>query len=177
MRLYTIIYIDSKKNGVVITKGCYKSMNVALSDMQNIALNHVKADGGERQETITFQNNKTLDEIKNDNILNTGLYLRNVEDNDIKTIHVYEKTVQDAGLLFSNLKNSIDKIGIFSITEINIDDMLLTQSREISNISLETIYQPKNININKNIITPNIFMNELITLVNAGNGFGLKSIK
>lgn len=119
MKFYVIIYIDYKNEGSVITKGYYESLSEAKNNLKSYALEYVRLDGGERQEKIALQNNCSIDDIKINPNLNSGLYIQ--ESPDSKIVHVYEKSLQTTGYIFSSVISNITKIGIFTITDIEFN--------------------------------------------------------
>ena len=55
MKFYVVVYIDSKTEGSVVTKGYYESKSEAEDNLKSHAWEYVNQDGGERQEKIAFQ--------------------------------------------------------------------------------------------------------------------------
>ena len=166
MKFYIVVYHDYKQEGSIVTKGYYESTIEAESNLTNLALEFVRLDGGERQERVAFQNEKTLDQIKLDPILTNGLYLQ--EGNNKKMIYVYEKSVRTTGW-FSSVVNDISKVGAFSITEI---DFVVPERFSCGcNKRMTTLKKP-------NVNSPNItFIGELMSLINDTPNDAIKPIK
>ncbi len=117
MKFYLVFLQNTTKDGNIVIKGRFESNEEAKTQLTQIALDHVRADGGDRQASVAFQNDKSLEEISTDINLNPGLYLK---END-GIIEVYEKTAKEVGYLMSNIKYFIEKIAVFSTTEIDFE--------------------------------------------------------
>jgi hypothetical protein len=182
MKLYVIVFIDCVKDGFVVTKDHYETLEEARDNMERCALEYVRFDGGERQTKITFQNDKTLDGIKNDYTLGPGLYLKNMEH----TIHVYEKSSSDTGIVLSNITCSLQKKCVISVTSLDIEKTKKPNNDEsfkppkdnewslADQTSSTTMYNSNKKSFIK--LDKTSFMNELSDVVLKGNGFGLKPI-
>lgn len=167
MKYYVVIYVDSRNEGSAITKGHYESLSEAEENLKSYALEFVRLDGGERQERVAFQNGRSLNEIKIDITLNNGIYLQEKDDKN-KMIYVYEKTTRNTGYLFSGVTGDINKLGVFSITEIDFNvperfscgcNKIKSGSTYVSKLKEEA---------------PLLFVDELRNIVSSSSGFNLK---
>jgi len=170
MKFYLVVYVNTEDSYSVVTKGYYESLVEAEDNLQGHALDHVRCDGGERQEKIALQNEKTLDEIKNDTSLNFGLYLKEVEKDGSKTIEVYEKVVRDTGTWRSYIENFIESKGVFRITDVDFNvPERFSCGCNVKRVSRTT--STSSILIPAPTMT---FLDELTKLMNTGGKFNLK---
>lgn len=169
MKFYVVVYIDSKNEGSLVTKGYYESMSEAESNLKGHAMETVRSDGGERQERIAMQNGRSLEDIRLDPNLNNGLYIQ-VSENG-KLIYVYEKSMRTTGYLFSSVSSYINRVGLFTITEIEFN------VPERFSCGCNTVRPPSHVKRPSDGHKTIAFMDELVTLIKENPGSAIKPIK
>lgn len=168
MKFYVVVYIDSKNEGSLVTKGYYESMSEAESNLKGHAMEYVRSDGGERQERIALQNGRSLEEIRVDPNLNNGLYIQTSENG--KLMHIYEKSMRTTGYVFSSVYSYINKVGMFTITEIEFN------VPERFSCGCNTVRPAVNTKRSTDGSKKIAFMDELVTLIKDNPG-SVKPIK
>jgi hypothetical protein len=169
MKFYIVVYIDSKNEGSLVTKGYYESMSEAESNLKEHAMEYVRSDGGERQERIALQNGRSLEDIRSDPNLNNGLYVQTSENG--KLIYVYEKSMRTTGYVFSSIYSYINKVGMFAITEIEFN---VPERFSCGCNTVRVTKQTKKTDDGHKKIA---FMDELVTLIKETPGSTVKPIK
>lgn len=117
-KYYLIYYQNVNKEGEIIIKEKHDNKIDATNALLKIAKEYVKSDGGLRQLEKTIQTNSTPEKINKDPKLETGLYI--IEKDGY--IELYEKKSKDIGYIFTKLIYETKKIGLFGITELDLNN-------------------------------------------------------
>ena len=125
MKAFIIYYID---NGMkMVQKDIYFCKELALNELDTVALDHVKQLEGQKQVAVAVQYGKSTSDIVLNKELKDGLYLRKEQDSVI----LYEKKdVVDTGIIFNGIKKDLVKIGSFGVIDIDFEDHLLPKKCE-----------------------------------------------
>lgn len=129
MKYYLIYFLDYKKNdSITIKENHYLTKEDATNNVERIALEYVKEMQGKQQADICKQT-KSLDEICNSIDIKNGMYIFKSNDNVI----LYEKTnLILEGKIWNSQTSVMDKLGMFSVTDIEIDDNILNNYYNIN---------------------------------------------
>lgn len=120
MRFGIICFLDHKKNDSIIIKNMYKTKEDAFNNLERVAIEYIKELQGKQQAEVCKQD-KTPEKLLADVSIKEGMYIKKVEEH----ILLYEKTtVIIPGKIWNSNSLQVNKIGQFSVTEYNFDDVL-----------------------------------------------------
>lgn len=162
MKYLLIYYLDHKNNDQVTIKDYYTSKDDAINSLEKVALEFIKEQQGKQQINICRQYEKSVDDILKDTNIKEGLYIKKQGD----IIVLYEKkNIIIPGTIWNSFDIKIDKIGMFNITEVNMD----LANKCTCNLSKQTITTKQS---NKIVYT---FLDEFKNLLST-DSIKLKSI-
>ena len=162
---YFFVYKQSTSNPTELEhRGVYKTVEEAKANLLSTALYFVKSDGGERQEKMALQNDKTVDQISSDNSLSAGYYLK---END-GMIELYEKLIKDTGWIMKNEVFFCEKRAVFFVSK--------------DGVEIEPEYREKYINMQTSKVSStdtyaHVSKKETISEVKVENTFLLDALK
>jgi hypothetical protein len=128
--LFHIIYlVNFKENNDVVPLSTFSLKNSAVNNIEIIAVDYVKEQHGKRQSLITLQLAKSVDEIRDDENLKEGYYIRKESENYV----LYEKArIKLEGVLWDSYKYQMERTGLFGIMEYDVNDTMLTNTQTIN---------------------------------------------
>lgn len=118
MKYYIICFLDYTKDDLIQVKNLYHTKEDAINNTERVAIEYIKEMQGKQQADICKQE-KTIDEILNNNKLKEGMYIIKSNNNVI----LYEKVnITLPGRLWSSLQMEMNKIGLFTVSDLNDDN-------------------------------------------------------
>lgn len=164
MRYYIIYFLDYKKNHTITIKDMFLAKEDAYNNLEHVAIDYIKELQGKQQAEICKQD-KTPEQLLADKTIKEGMYIKKQDE----MIIMYEKiTVVLPGRIWNSNDLQVNKIGQFSVTEYNFDDILFKCNCNIKIERKQSIEVPLVIN-NKTTIRPAYnYLDELKQKLNSG---------
>lgn len=115
MKFYAIFFLNLKDNKLIFCNFCESE---SIEELKNAAIDYVRQKQGDQQAEITFQDQKKIEYIKNNDNLKEGLYLLPEKD----YINLYEKEkCKLSGYIYDSYYTKITKVGQFFLTSLYIE--------------------------------------------------------
>lgn len=161
MKYYIICYIDYKNKDLISIKDQYLNKNDAINNLERIAIEFIKECEGKHQAN-KCKVDKDPTSFVSDMAYKEGMYIRCMDE----TIVVYEKvSTMSNGIMWNSRETKVNKIGLFTISEWNIDDALFRcNCPRVENV---TKIIPVNLSNEKGT-----YMDELRKLIGEGDADG-----